>query len=80
MFKKICYFIDKLDDKLMDFINKLDLKCCLCIFFCLFFSIIFSQFTNKYNMQFIDKIFMIHSFIFFQISYREFIKNYTRKK
>ena len=38
------------------------------------------EFTNKYNMQFIDKIFMIFSFIFFQISYKEFIKNFTRKK
>ena len=77
--KKLINLINNVDNKLMDFINKIDLKCCLCIFLCLFCSTIFSSFMKKYNIEFIDKIFILLSVLFFSNSYKEFMKQIKRK-
>ena len=77
--KKIINLTKKSDDKFMEFINKIDLKCCLCIFLCLFCSTLFSSITNKYNIVFIDKIFVLLSVLFFSNSYKEFMKQIKRK-
>lgn len=76
---KLIKLINKADDKLMDFINKLDLKCCICIFLCSFFSVLFSGFMKKYNVDFVDKIFILLSVLFFSNCYEEFIKQIKRK-
>ena len=77
--KKLINLINKADDKLMDFINRLDLKCCLYICLCLFCSGLFRGFMNKYDIEFIDKILILLSVLFFSNSYKEFMKQIKRK-